>query len=65
MTLSTIFHNYFESELFYRDEPFIKNVSFVGPRKNVKYSKLVNNPFKDDCDVSRVCRAAHGHQSTR
>jgi len=30
---------------FYRDGPFIKNVSFVETRKNVIYSKLVNNPF--------------------
>ena len=40
--------NYFESELFYRDGPFTKNVSFVGARKNVIYSKLVNNPFNED-----------------
>ena len=48
LTLSTITLNYFESELFYRDGPFIKNVSSVGTRKNVMYSKLVNNPFKVD-----------------
>ena len=40
------FLNYFESELFYRAEPLIKNVSFVGARKNVSYSKLVSNPFR-------------------
>ena len=40
------FLNYFESEWFYRDGPFTKNVSFGGARKNVIYSKLVNNPFK-------------------
>ena len=43
------FLNYFKSELFYRDGPFTKNVSFVGARKNVIFSKLVNNPFKA-CD---------------
>ena len=39
------FFNCFESALYYRDGPFIKNVSFVETRKNVIYSKLVNNPF--------------------
>ena len=38
------FLNYLESEWFYRDEPFIKNVSFVETWK--KCSKLVNNPFR-------------------
>ena len=42
------FLDYFESELFYRVRPFIKNVSFVETQKNVIYSKLVNNPFKDE-----------------
>jgi len=41
------FLNYFESELFYRDGPFTKNVSFVGARKKVIYSKLVNIPFNE------------------
>ena len=40
------FLNYFESEWFYRDGPFTKNIFFGGARKNVIYSKLVNNPFK-------------------
>ena len=35
--MSTIFLNYFESELFYRDGPFTKNVSFVGARKKMLY----------------------------
>jgi len=39
------FLNYFESELLCRDGSFIKNV-FVETRKNVGYSKLLNNPFK-------------------
>ena len=39
------FLNYFNSELFYRDGPIIKNVSFVETQKNGTYSKLVNNPF--------------------
>ena len=34
------------SELFYRDGPFIKNFSLLRHEKCVKYSKLVNNPFK-------------------
>ena len=32
-------------ELFYRDEPFIKSVSFVGTRKKFYIFKM-NNPFK-------------------
>ena len=36
-----------ESEWFYRDGPFTNNVSFGGHEKNVIYSKLVNNPFKE------------------
>jgi len=43
--LSTIFLNYFESELFQRDTPSIKNVSFVETQKNIIYSNLVNNPL--------------------
>ena len=34
------FLDYFESELFYRDEPFIKNVSFVGTRKKCYIIKI-------------------------
>ena len=45
-TWTDFFLNHFESELFHRDVLFIKNVSFVETRKNVIYSKLVNNPFK-------------------
>ena len=30
--------------MFFRDGPIIKDVS-SSPRKSVKYSKLVNNPF--------------------
>ena len=40
------FLNYFELELFYRNEPLMKNVSFVETQKNVLNSKLVNNLFK-------------------
>ena len=41
------FLNYFVSELFYRDGPFIKNVFFLlRYEENVIYSKLVNSPFK-------------------
>ena len=41
------FLNYFESELFYRDGPFIKNISSAETRQNFYiYSKLVNNRFK-------------------
>jgi len=44
---SPCFLNYFESELFCRDGPFLKNVSFVETLKICYiYSKLVNNPFK-------------------
>ena len=39
------FLNYLESEMFFRERPFIKNVSFGGAQ-NVIYSKLVNNPLK-------------------
>ena len=46
MTLSTIFLKYFESELFYSDEPFKKMFLSVGHEKNFMDSKLVNNPFK-------------------
>ena len=47
LTLSTYFLNYFESEWFYQDEPFIKNVSSIGARKKMLYIQtLVNNPFK-------------------
>ena len=43
--MSTISLYYFKSELFYRDAPFMKNVSFVDTRKNCYiYLKLVNNP---------------------
>ena len=42
-----IIFNYFVSELFYRDGPFIKNVFFLlRHEENVIYSKLVNSPFK-------------------
>ena len=34
------FLNYFESEWFYRDEPFIKNVSFGGARKKCYIFKI-------------------------
>ena len=39
------FLNYFESEWFYRDEPFIKNVSFGGARKKC-YIFKIGEPFK-------------------
>ena len=46
--MNTIFINYFESELFYRDGHLINNVCFHKTRKkNVIHSNLVNNPFKD------------------
>ena len=38
--------------LFYRDGPFIKNVSFVDTQKNVIYSKFVNHTFNGDFVVS-------------
>ena len=41
------FLNYFESEWFFRDEPFIKNVSFGGAQKKYYIFKLVNNPIKE------------------
>ena len=42
------FLDYFESELYYLDGPFIKKkVSFVGTRKKMLYSKLVNNSIKN------------------
>ena len=34
------FLNYFESEWFYRDEPFTKNVSFGGARKKSYIFKI-------------------------
>ena len=48
------FLNYFESELFYRDGPFLKNVVFVETRKLI-YSKLVNNPFKQKRECWPAC----------
>ena len=39
-TLSTIFLNYFASQLFYRDGPFIINVSFVETRKKCYIFKI-------------------------
>ena len=44
------FLNYFESELFYRYGPFIKHVLLLRHEKNVIYSKMVNNPFKEELE---------------
>ena len=46
------FLNYIESELFYWDEPFTKNVSFGGARKKCYIFKLVNNPFNK---INELC----------
>ena len=42
----------FKSQLFFRDEPFIKNVSFI--KNNVLYSKLLSNPFKHVNTIGEV-----------
>ena len=44
--MSTIFLNYFESELFYRVGSFEEIFLLLRHEKNVIHSKLVNNPFK-------------------
>ena len=47
LTLSTLFSQLFRgSELFYRDGPSMKNVSFVEGTKNCYIYKTVNNNFK-------------------
>ena len=47
LTLSTLFLNFFESELFYRNGPQIKMFLLLRHENNVIYSKLMNNPFKN------------------
>jgi len=43
----TSFSCLIKRKILYERSISIKNVSFVETRKNVIYSKLVNNPFKD------------------
>ena len=48
MTRTDLEHHFNSSQsCFSREEPSIKNVTSVGAQKNVIYSKLVNNPFKE------------------
>ena len=44
--MSTLFLNYFESELLYRDGPFIKSVSSDETRKKFDILKIAEQPLQ-------------------
>ena len=52
--MSTILLLNFELELFYRDGPFIKNVSFVENQKNVNFSKLVKHQYPEKESINHI-----------
>ena len=52
--MSTIFLNYFESELLYGDEPSIKNVSFVGARKKCDIFKISEQSLYRDTVILNI-----------
>jgi len=55
-----IFPNYFESGLFYREEPFIKNVPLVGARKKLYIFKIAEQSLlrgdlsRKNCDQNFI-----------